>query len=178
MLMTLQNYSLKVIYKPGQEMFISDTLSRATAECTGRGTAYQQHTICLIQEVQEDLQHVNQADYLNVTDQQIRQHTDQDESLQTLRFTVLTGWPDVKEERPLIIRGYWPCRDEISAQMVSCSEGRELLFQIRCARQCLHGRKDYLLIVDHYSDFWEIELLPDLAAETVRTICYSGLWGE
>lgn len=34
-----------------------------------------------------------------------------------------------------------------------------------------HRQKDYLLIVDHYSDFWEIELLPDLSAETVIKRC-------
>uniref|UniRef100_A0A1A8Q4A2 Gypsy retrotransposon integrase-like protein 1 n=1 Tax=Nothobranchius rachovii TaxID=451742 RepID=A0A1A8Q4A2_9TELE len=31
--------------------------------------------------------------------------------------------------------------------------------------------KDFLLMVDHYSDFWEIELLPDLAAETTVLRC-------
>ncbi|KAJ8361647.1 hypothetical protein SKAU_G00181720 [Synaphobranchus kaupii] len=65
MLMTLQSYDLRVIYKPGPEMFISDTLSRATAGCAGRGTVYQRHAICSLQQEQEDVQHVNQADYLN-----------------------------------------------------------------------------------------------------------------
>ena len=119
MLMTLQNYSLKVVYKPGQEMFISDTLSRATAECTGRGTAYQRHTVCSLQQEQEDMQYVNQADFLNVSDQrleQIRKHTERDECLQTLKSTVLVGWPEVKEKAPLIVRGFWSYRDEISAQ--------------------------------------------------------------
>ncbi|KAJ8369334.1 hypothetical protein SKAU_G00093620 [Synaphobranchus kaupii] len=99
MLMTLQSYDLRVIYKPGPEMFISDTLSRATAGCAGRGTVYQRHAICSLQQEQEDVQHVNQADYLNA-----------------LKNTVLVGWPDVKEEAPLIAREYWPFRDEISVQ--------------------------------------------------------------
>lgn len=119
MLMTLKNYSLKVVYKLGQEMFISDTLSRATAECAGRGMAYQRHNICSLQQVQEGLQHVNQADYLNVSEKrlgQIRLHTDLDESLQMLKSAVLVGWPDIKEKTSLIIRGYWPYRDKISAQ--------------------------------------------------------------
>ncbi|KAJ8405108.1 hypothetical protein AAFF_G00330290 [Aldrovandia affinis] len=119
MLMTLQSYDLRVIYKPGPEMFISDTLSRATAGCAGRGTEYQRHAICSLQQEQEDVQHVNQADYLNVSSQrleQIRRHTDRDECLQALKNTVLVGWPDVKEEAPLIAREYWPFRDEISVQ--------------------------------------------------------------
>ena len=88
MLMTLQNYCLKVVYKPGQEMFISDMLSRATTEGTCRGTAYQRHTVCSLQQEQDDMQYINQADFLNVSDQrleQIRKHTEWDESLQTLK---------------------------------------------------------------------------------------------
>ena len=27
--------------------------------------------------------------------------------------------------------------------------------------------KDFVLVVDHYSDFWEVDLLPDLAADTI-----------
>ncbi|KAJ8378650.1 hypothetical protein AAFF_G00237740 [Aldrovandia affinis] len=114
-----KSYDLRVIYKPGPEMFISDTLSRATAGCAGRGTVYQRHAICSLQQEQEDVQHVNQADYLNVSSQrleQIRRHTDRDECLQALKNTVLVGWPDVKEEAPLIAREYWPFRDEISVQ--------------------------------------------------------------
>ena len=28
-----------------------------------------------------------------------------------------------------------------------------------------YARQDFLLMVDHYSDFWEIDLLPDLSAD-------------
>lgn len=58
MLMTLQNYSLCVVYKPGQEMFISDTLSRTTTDGVGNEKYYQQQSICSLQEIQEDLQHL------------------------------------------------------------------------------------------------------------------------
>ncbi|KAJ8361627.1 hypothetical protein SKAU_G00181520 [Synaphobranchus kaupii] len=245
MLMTLQSYDLRVIYKPGPEMFISDTLSRATAGCAGRGTVYQRHAICSLQQEQEDVQHVNQADYLNVSSQrleQIRRHTDRDECLQALKNTVLVGWPDVKEEAPLIAREYWPFRDEISVQNGVLFRGQKVIipkslrpemltrihsshiggeacyrhaqetlywpnmqteikdfvstcstcnvyahnqqketmlshdlptrpWQILSMDMFTHRQKDYLLIVDHYSDFWEIELLPDMSAETVIKRC-------
>uniref|UniRef100_A0AAV2K178 Ig-like domain-containing protein n=1 Tax=Knipowitschia caucasica TaxID=637954 RepID=A0AAV2K178_KNICA len=67
-------------------------------ECTIQGI---KHKLSFEIEVQEDLQQVNQADYLNVTGQrleQIRRHTDNDEGLQALRYTVTTGWPDLKEQ--------------------------------------------------------------------------------
>ncbi|KAI4894807.1 hypothetical protein NFI96_015293, partial [Prochilodus magdalenae] len=245
MLLTLQNYNLQVVYKPGPEMFISDTLSRATAECRGKEPVYQRHAICSMQRVQEDAEHINQADYLNVSDHrldQIKLYTDRDESLQALKSAVLLGWPDVKERTPHIIREYWPFRDEVSAQNGILFRGQkviipkslrpEMLTRIhsshiggdacyRQARETLywpnmqaeikdfvsacstcneyahqqqkesmlshevpnrpwqilsmdlfsHRQKDYLLVVDHYSDFWEIDLLPDLSAETVIKRC-------
>ncbi|KAJ8398705.1 hypothetical protein AAFF_G00419020 [Aldrovandia affinis] len=242
-----KSYDLRVIYKPGPEMFISNTLSRATAGCAGRGTVYQRHTICSLQQEQEDVQHVNQADYLNVSSQrleQIRRHTDRDECLQALKNTVLVGWPDVKEEAPLIAREYSPFRDEISVQNGVLFQGQKVIipkslrpemltrihsshiggeacyrhaqetlywpnmqteikdfvstcstcnvyahnqqketmlshdlptrpWQILSMDMFTHRQKDYLLIVDHYSDFWEIELLPDMSAETVIKRCKS-----
>ena len=40
MLLTQQNYDLKVVYKPGTEMYISDTLSSATAACSALFTVH------------------------------------------------------------------------------------------------------------------------------------------
>eukprot|EP00063_Salmo_salar_P032454 XP_014007289.1 PREDICTED: uncharacterized protein LOC106575331 [Salmo salar] len=245
MLLTLQNYSLKVIYKPGPEMYISDTLSRATAQCTDRGTAYQRQAICSLQQEQQDVQQINQADYLNVTDHrlaQIRQHTDKDKHLQSLKSMALAGWPYLKEETPFTVREYWTFRDEIRVQNGFLFRGQkviipkslrpEMLTRIhsshiegdacyRQARETLYWPNvqaeikdfvsncttcneyaheqqketmmshelptrawqivsmdlvllsvaEYLLIVDHYSDFWEIELLPDLSAEMVIKRC-------
>ena len=78
MMLTLQNYSLKVVYKPGPDMHISDTLSRDTVPPLRTDTGYTKHNICSLQRAQEDTEQINQADYLNVTSQrlsQIRQHT-------------------------------------------------------------------------------------------------------
>ncbi|KAJ8387828.1 hypothetical protein AAFF_G00149770 [Aldrovandia affinis] len=241
----IEKECLNIVYKPGHEMFISDTLSRATAGCAGRGTVYQRHAICSLQQEQEDVQHVNQADYLNVSSQrleQIRRHTDRDECLQALKNTVLVGWPDVKEEAPLIAREYRPFRDAISVQNGVLFRGQKVIipkslrpemltrihsshiggeacyrhaqetlywpnmhteikdfvstcstcnvyahnqqketmlshdlptrpWQILSMDMFTHRQKDYLLIVNHYSDFWEIELLPDMSAETVINRC-------
>ncbi|KAF7238387.1 hypothetical protein EYD10_14900 [Varanus komodoensis] len=193
---------------------------------------------------------MNHSDYLNVTDQrlpQIKQHTGIDESLQVLKSVVWTGWPDSKEEVPLIVREYWTFRDKIQdgilykgprviipkslrSEMLerihashiggeACySQARDTLywpnmqneirdFVSRCSAcneyaQAQHKEpvmshvlptrpwqivrmdllnyagQDVLLIVDHYSDFWEIELLPDLSAETSEQFRrFSTDWG-
>ncbi|KAJ8006345.1 hypothetical protein DPEC_G00134270 [Dallia pectoralis] len=218
MLLTLQNYCLKVVYKPGPE---------------------------ILQQEQYDTAAIQQTDYLNVTSQrltQIRQHTEKDECLQTLKTVVLEGWPDCREDTPIVIRGYWAIRDEISVQdgvlfrsqrvIIPKTLQPEMLRRIHyshiggeaCYRQARdtlfwpnmqgeikdfvqqcsvcneyaheqqketmmshplpkrpwqivsmdlfnHAGKDFLLVVDHYSDFWEVDLLPDLSAETTILRC-------
>lgn len=100
-------------------MYVSDTLSRATASGTHTRSMHEQHAVCSLQTEQVDVEHINQADYLNVTDQrliQIRQHTDRDEQLQALRSVILMGWPDCREETALAVREYWPVKEELSVQ--------------------------------------------------------------
>lgn len=46
MLLTLQVYNLKVVYKPGPDMHINDTLSRATVPSQEADTKYATQTIC------------------------------------------------------------------------------------------------------------------------------------
>lgn len=107
MLLTLQNYSLTVVYKPGPEMYISDTLSRATTPPQRTDTLYRCEMVCSMLQEQCDTAAIQQADYLNVTSQrlaQIRAHTEADVCLQTLKAIMLEGWPEHKEETPLIIR--------------------------------------------------------------------------
>uniref|UniRef100_A0A8C4S4R6 Gypsy retrotransposon integrase-like protein 1 n=1 Tax=Erpetoichthys calabaricus TaxID=27687 RepID=A0A8C4S4R6_ERPCA len=130
MLLALQHYNLKVVYKPGPEMFLSDALSRATTADTNSGSGEAWHSVCALQQEQFDLEHVNQADYLNVTDQrltQIRQHTEKDENLQALKSTVLTGWPNLKEDTNLAVREYWPYREELSVQNGVLYKGQRVI---------------------------------------------------
>ena len=68
---------------------------------------------------EEELESINQTDFLKVTDsrlRQIQQRTMQDTVLQKLKSTILSGWPDTKKEVPEIIREYWAYRDELTAQ--------------------------------------------------------------
>lgn len=86
---------------------------------------------------------------------------------------------------------YWPCMQaEIKDFVSNCSTCNEFAhnqqketmlsydipirsWQIVSMDLFSHRQKDYLLIVDHFLDFWEIELLPDLLAETVIKQCKS-----
>ncbi|XP_041440689.1 uncharacterized protein K02A2.6-like [Xenopus laevis] len=249
MLLSLQNYALEVTYKPGPYMYVSDTLSRATARWHEVDAPHAQHSVCSMYREELDIEGINQADYLNVTHQrlsQIGESSEQDEHLKILKSVVLNGWPDSRAETPVAIREYWNYRDEISLQDGVFFKGQciiipkqlraEMLRRIHwshiggeaCFRQAretlfwpnMHGEikdyveqctvcneyaheqqketmmshplptrpwqilsmdifnyagKDFLLIVDHYSDFWEIELLPDLSADTTIKRCKAQL---
>ena len=248
MLLRLQKYSLSVSYKKGKEMYLADTLSRAALPHTKMHLAThgdQIFHICDQSVFEEELEEINQTDFLNVTDtrlRQIQQHTAQDTALQVLKSTILNGWPETKEEVPVIIREYWLYRDELSAQngvlfkgpriIIPKSMRQEMLVRIhsshlgaesclRKARDVLYwpnmsseirdmvgqcspcneyqqsqckeplmthkiperpwsrlavdiftlDKSDYLITVDFYSDFWEVDTLPHMTAETVIECC-------
>ena len=79
MLLRLQNDSLKLVHKPGTEMFISNTLRMETAVVRIPSADHDRHTVCSKEQEQYDVEQINQAHYLNITDQcllQNRHHTD------------------------------------------------------------------------------------------------------
>lgn len=245
MLLALQSYNLQVIYKPGPEMFVSDTLSRAVAPSSHPSSMHAEHTVCSMVDEQRAIEHINMADYINVTDKrllQIQQHTDNDAQLQAVKAIILNGWPAVKDETEQAVREYWPIKEELSVQngvlfrgqrvVIPKSLRAEMLARVHCshiggdacyrqARETLywpgmqgdikdfvskcttcneyaveqqketmlshelptrpwqivsldlfqHSGKDFLMLVDHYSDYWEIDVLPDLSAETTIKRC-------
>ena len=89
MLLQLQRYSVEVIYKPGKEMYLPDTLSQA-----------------YLNEEKEDLLdeelEVNLLDLdLPVSLEKLKEFqdaTEQDTALQHLKTVVLHGWPENTEE--------------------------------------------------------------------------------
>lgn len=119
MLLALQSYNLQVTYKPGPEMFVSDTLSRAVAPHSQPSFLRAEHMVCSMAEEQQAIEQINMSDYLNVTDKrllQIQQHTDGDVQLQAVKSVILTGWPAVKDMTEQIVREYWLIKEELSVQ--------------------------------------------------------------
>lgn len=81
--MQLQCYNIDVVYKPGPEMYISDTLSRATLPYQGLDTPHVRHAVFA---TQAEYAQLDQAQHLNVTSfrfHQIAQHTETDDVLQS-----------------------------------------------------------------------------------------------
>ena len=98
MLLRLQKYNLNVTYTRGKDLYIADTLSRATPEF------HMQKPSKLV----EEIAHIQQAEWIRkVTDSrlnQIRDLTNKDENLQSLKTVILSGWLNTKEDVPIPIR--------------------------------------------------------------------------
>jgi len=110
MLLRLQQFNLDVTYKPGSKMYIVDHLSRAYLASVGEeDKEFQVFAL--------EIESLNPLDSLTVSGErlaQLQKATEQDTVLQTLKTTVLVGWPEQKSQVPIPIREYWNYRDEIS----------------------------------------------------------------
>ena len=232
LLLKLQKYNPKVVYKPGKYMYVADTLSRAYSKDTftdhDGDVEEQVHAIMETLPVSED------------KTEQLRQTTSRDQTMIRLVNAIKDGWPNHKYACPLEIREFWPYRDELTVTdgivfkgeniMVPPSMRPEMLQRIhmghmgiekskqrardvlfwpgmskqiedlvgmcgtcRAHRNALQREpmqphdvpvqpwekvgtdlfsykgKDYLLIVDYYSRFFEVVKLPDTRAATIVT---------
>ena len=107
MLMRLQRYQVSIVYKPGREMHLADTLSRAfPPNLEG-------------EKPEEEFEQINMVKYLPITNDrlsQIREGTLQDETMHLLLEVILKGWPEDKTSLPSQVHPYFHHRDELSAQ--------------------------------------------------------------
>ena len=110
MLQRLQRYDLRVSYKQGTQMYLADHLSKAPLPS--------------IEEIENqfevfalEVESVNPLASIKVSPErldQIQKATGQDSILETLKSTVLQGWPETKDQVLLNIRQYWNYREEIT----------------------------------------------------------------
>ena len=111
MLLRLQRYNLDVQYKPGSQMYVADHLSRAYLSHQG------DHSHDEFQVFALELEEINPLDTVKITSErlaQLQKATEQDPVMQTLKSTILVGWPDTREQVPISIREYWNFREDLT----------------------------------------------------------------
>ena len=109
MLLRLQRYDFTAKYKPGKEMVLADTLSRA-----------------FIPEIKLDASHMeNEVEYhahsvlhrMPVSTnkmEKIREETSKDPTMMILLNMIHRGWPQRRRQTPVEIQEFWNYRDEMS----------------------------------------------------------------
>ena len=109
MLLRLQRYDFTAKYKPGKEMVLADTLSRA-----------------FIPEIKLDASHMeNEVEYhahsvlhrMPVSAnkmEKIREETSKDPTMMILLNMIHRGWPQSRRQTPVEIHEFWNYRDEMS----------------------------------------------------------------
>lgn len=127
--MKLQRYDLKLMYVPGKDMHISDALSRS----------YLQETPEILVDDEIDVDSIEaQLPVSPAKLQQLKEATAADETLQTLKNTVLIGWPVDRSSVPLNILQYWNYRDEITAIDGLLYKGQRLMVPISLKKEMLN----------------------------------------
>ena len=121
MLLQLQKYNLKLVYKPGKELFIADTLSRAFLSSDTTQEKMKSEVLAVRQEeyLIKSVEEIDMVEFLPITAErlaELREKTERDESLQQLKQVIRNGWPDRKEEVPAEIRNYFHFREELTIQ--------------------------------------------------------------
>ena len=152
MMLRLQRFNIEVKYKPGAQMYVADHLSRASlADNKEMKDSFQVFAF--------ELETLTPFDSIKVAPErlsQLQRCTAQDLVLQTLKTTVLTGWPERRDECPVQIRDYWNYREEISLHngilfksqrvIVPKAMRSEILSRIHSSHQgvasCLRKAKD------------------------------------
>ena len=118
MLLRLQNFNLKVIYKKGPDMFLADTLSRAFLP-----TMNTSDFVLSLEEVDHTMTLAIPEDQL----QELKQVAGQDHVSQALSSTIRQGWPDSKSEVTELVHPYFDIRDELTVQDELVFKGTQLV---------------------------------------------------
>lgn len=129
MLLRLQPYAFKLVYKPGKYLYIADTLSRAVAPGSGAHTQPRDHLdaqaqVCAVAAVNP----LTDSHFLT-----IQVNTQKDPELCELIKVIKKGWPVHKAEVSDLIKPYWNNRDELTSSFGIIWKGNKVVIP-KCMR--------------------------------------------
>ena len=112
MMMQLQKYNLRVVYKRGSEMYIADTLSTAYLSAPNQVSEEEPEFVRAVE-------NVKMTKHLSISPerlQEIQEKIRDDVTLQDLKKNIKNGWPDQRSKVLPRTRAYYKFRDELSVQ--------------------------------------------------------------
>jgi len=127
MLLRLKAYDYELIYRPGSEMAVSDTLSRAYSDNTDGPKDFDEELASLTDDEQlADIRLVASERTMNL----IRVAADDDEQYKQLRKQIAVGWPAVPTHLPAELREFHPIADELVVCHGLIYEAQRLLIPV------------------------------------------------
>ena len=120
MILRIQKYCVAVKYKPGKELLVADTLSRACQQSHSNIAA-------------DDLSSIMNVDIIGILPiskekvQQLQLETQADKKLQELNQCIKEGWPMDKSKVPEGAKAYWNYRDQLVEQQGLLFKGNKVI---------------------------------------------------
>lgn len=113
MLIRLQPYSFKLVYKPGKYLYIADTLSRAVAPSSSTAASEPRDYL----DVRAQVCAIATSNSLSDTHfVELQKYTAIDVEMQKLIEIIKNGWPIEKNSLEDMLKPYWDCRDELTVE--------------------------------------------------------------
>ena len=124
MLMRLQRYQFTIKYKRGPTLYLAGTLSRAALPhpITARVRDFDVFRM----EMESDYNTRNPR-LTEITENQLREETSKDTTLNTLYNVIVKGWPANRASIPEYLRPYWTYRDELSVKNGIIYKGAQVM---------------------------------------------------
>ncbi|KAL3999170.1 nuclear receptor co-repressor 2 [Sarotherodon galilaeus] len=128
LLMRLQKYQVQVQYKPGSEMYIADTLSRAYLPVTSSSDNDIEDQVHMV---------ISNLPVTSAKLEEFRKETRNDVTLTKLTETVLDGWPEARNQAATEIQAYWNYREQISVVDGVLFKGEQLIVPVALRAEML-----------------------------------------
>ena len=135
MRLQLQRFDFRLVYKPGKELFIADTLSRAPSP--------RLFTDDVTQDSEDQVHHVLHSLVTSVsTRKRYAEATALDPTLQLLKTVIQTGWPEKRAQCPAAVKPFWSVRSELSMVEDILLCGSRLVVPMSLRRETMEGIHD------------------------------------
>ena len=123
MLLRLQKYDYDIVYKPGKEMILPDSLSRLPKQTKDQEIDLKL-AVCFVQFSTQKLN-------------ELREATVRDEQLNSLMNYIVKGFPEKGRDLPFAIRNYWSMRDQLSIEDGVILKGNQVVIPEKLRRYYL-----------------------------------------
>ncbi|KAL0148840.1 hypothetical protein M9458_055849 [Cirrhinus mrigala] len=128
MLIMMQGYNYSIVYRPGNQMILADTLSRLPNPENNEDIELDERIDGLDAEFEDPEHHTVAIKNFSPNKQEaLRTETAKDPKLSALKEIIHQGWPDRIQDLPKDLRNYWPFRDELAIEAGVVFKGRQVL---------------------------------------------------